>query len=237
MESPLEELICDNLLESIAVLSTVMSDSHLQGILTLAATATASALKSGHKLMLAGNGGSAADAQHLAAEFVSRLVKNRPAMRAIALTTDTSVLTAIGNDYGYASIFERQLEAIAQPGDVFLGISTSGSSPNILRAMEASNKLGVVTIGFTGKTGGGLVGLCDHCVQVASDVTMRIQEAHLVLEHIFCMLVECAYFNDRTTTMGSSAFKRIDPADSSLRYPIGNLAPLCAVNVQPAGVP
>ena len=223
MDFPLEELICDNLLQSITLLGTVMSDSHLHTILTSAAAATANALKSGHKLMLAGNGGSAADAQHLAAEFVSRLVEDRPALRAIALTTDTSVLTAIGNDYGYERIFERQIEAVAQPGDVFLGISTSGTSPNILRAVEASKKLGVVTIGLTGRSGGGLVSLCDYCVQVASDVTMRIQEAHLALEHIFCMLVERAYFTDRRTAMRSFAFQSMAPADPSLRYPISTL--------------
>lgn len=223
MDSPLEELICDNLLQSITLLGTVMSDSHLHTVLTSAAAVTANALRSGHKLMLAGNGGSAADAQHLAAEFVSRLVADRPAMRAIALTTDTSILTAIGNDYGYARIFERQIEAIAQPGDVFLGISTSGNSPNILRAMEASNKIGVVTIGFTGKSGGGLVSLCNYCVQVASDVTMRIQEAHLALEHIFCMLVEFAYFKDRMTTMSSFAYQSREPGRSTLRHAVGNI--------------
>jgi D-sedoheptulose 7-phosphate isomerase len=166
----------------------------MHAILADAAEATASALKAGHKLMVAGNGGSAADAQHLVAEFVSRLCEDRPAMRAVALTTDSSILTAIGNDYGYERVFERQLEALGQAGDVFMGISTSGNSPNILRALKFCRTAGIPTIGLSGRTGGKMPDLCDYCILIPSDVTMYIQQAHLALEHIFCMIVERSYF-------------------------------------------
>ena len=154
-------------------------------------------MKSGHKLLVAGNGGSAADAQHLVAEFVVRLTVDRPALRAIALTTDTSILTAIGNDYGFDNIFARQIEALGQPGDVFLAISTSGNSNNSLKALHQAHKIGITTIGFTGNGGGKMRALCDLNVIVPSTVTMNIQESHLALEHIFCMLVERCYLRPR----------------------------------------
>jgi D-sedoheptulose 7-phosphate isomerase len=151
--------------------------------------------------MVAGNGGSAADAQHLVAEFVSRLVEDRPAMRAVALTTDSSILTAIGNDYGYERVFIRQVEAIGQAGDVFMGISTSGNSPNVLRALELCRAMGIATIGLTGRAGGKMAPLCDYCIRIPSDVTMYIQQAHLALEHIFCLMVECHYFAGEETNV------------------------------------
>ena len=151
---------------------------------------TADALSSGHKLLVAGNGGSAADAQHLVAEFVARLTVDRPALRAIALTTDTSILTAAGNDYGYDFVFSRQVEALGQEGDVFLAISTSGNSKNLINALEQARQLGVHTIGFTGNGGGRMRELCDYNIIIPSKTTMNIQESHLALEHIFCMLVE-----------------------------------------------
>ena len=194
MESAITDLVRAELAHSAAVIHAVGQDAAIHATLAAAALATADALKAGRKLLIAGNGGSAADAQHLAAEFVSRLCQDRPAMRALALTTDTSALTAIGNDYGYECVFARQLEAIAQPGDAFMAISTSGNSPNILRALELSRRMNLITIGLTGKSGGKMVPLCDHCLRVPSDVTMHIQEAHLALEHIFCMIAERAYF-------------------------------------------
>lgn len=115
-------------------------------------------------------------------------------MRAIALTTDTSILTAVGNDSSFEKIFSRQIEAQGQPGDVFLGISTSGNSANVLRALEQSRRMGIITIGLTGKSGGKMMPLCDYCVRVPSDVTMHIQEGHLAVEHVFSMIVERAYF-------------------------------------------
>jgi D-sedoheptulose 7-phosphate isomerase len=184
----------EQLVNGLAVLMTVAEDPALHTTLIEAAEATAAALKAGRKLMVAGNGGSAADAQHLVAEFVSRLCEDRPAMRAIALTTDSSILTAIGNDYGYEHVFERQVEALGQPGDVFLGISTSGNSPNVLRALELSQEMGITTIGMIGSASGNMAPLCDYCICIPSDVTMYIQQAHLALEHIFCMIVELYYF-------------------------------------------
>ncbi len=187
------DLVREKLLEGLSVGEAVARDSALHATLIAAADATAKALKSGRKLMAAGNGGSAADAQHLVAEFVSRLVDDRPAMRAVALTTDSSILTAVGNDYGFERVFTRQIEALGQRGDVFLGISTSGNSPNVLRALELSREMGIATIGFTGRTGGKMAPLCDYCLCIPSDVTMYIQQAHLALEHIFCMIVEHRY--------------------------------------------
>jgi len=187
-------LVREKLLEGVSVMEAVAGDSALHAALAAAAHLTAEALLSGHKLMAAGNGGSAADAQHLAAEFVSRLVDNRPAMRAIALTTDSSILTAVGNDYGFERLFARQVEALGRPGDVFFAISTSGNSPNILRALEFCRATGIATIGLTGRSGGKMLPLCDHPLCVPSDVTMYIQQAHLALEHLFCMLVEREYF-------------------------------------------
>ena len=190
----MNDLVREQLGDTLAVLRAVEADVALHATLAAAAEATARAMKAGRKLMVAGNGGSAADAQHLVAEFVSRLCEDRPAMRAIALTTDTSILTAVGNDYGYERVFARQVEALGQAGDVFMGISTSGNSPNVLHALELSRGLGITTIGLSGRTGGKMPSLCDYCIRVPSDVTMHIQEAHLALEHIFCMIVERSYF-------------------------------------------
>lgn len=190
----MQDLIAKQLRETVDVLSQVATDRNLQENLLHAAEQTADSLRRGHKLMVAGNGGSAADAQHLVAEFVSRLVENRPALRAVALTTDSSILTAVGNDYGYECVFARQIEALGQRGDVFLAISTSGNSPNILCALEQARSTGVMTIGLTGQGGGRMADLCDYCLRMPSTVTMKIQEAHLAMEHIFCMLVEQMYF-------------------------------------------
>jgi D-sedoheptulose 7-phosphate isomerase len=194
VESAINSLVREQLKASLAVARAVAEDSALHTALAEAAAATAAALKAGHKLMVAGNGGSAADAQHLAAEFVCRLSVDRPAMRAVALTTDTSILTAVGNDYGFERLFARQIEALGQPGDVFMAISTSGKSPNVLRALEQSREMGIATIGWTGKTGGEMFPLCDFLISIPSDVTTHIQQEHLALEHIFCMIVERQYF-------------------------------------------
>ena len=194
MKSIEKNLVRQQLADGLAVLHAVMEDSSLHATLVQAAEVTALALRLGHKFMVAGNGGSAADAQHLAAEFVSRLCEDRPAMRAVALTTDSSILTAVGNDYGYERVFARQIEALGQPGDVFMAFSTSGNSPNILRALEKSREMGITTIGLSGKTGGGMQSLCDYCVRIPSNVTAHIQQAHLCLEHIFCLVVERIYF-------------------------------------------
>lgn len=192
----MQEIVEDQLRRAAGVLNAVAQDARLQDELIAAAHETANSMRKGHKLLAAGNGGSAAQAQHLVAEFVSRLVKDRPAMRAISLTTDSSILTAVGNDYGYDQVFARQLEALGQAGDVFLAISTSGNSPNIVCALELARSAGIRTIGLTGESGGKMASLCDHCLCVPSSVTSKIQEAHLVLEHIFCMIAEEVYFSD-----------------------------------------
>jgi D-sedoheptulose 7-phosphate isomerase len=152
------------------------------------------ALGRGGKLLLAGNGGSAGDAQHLAGEMLSRLYYDRAPCAAIALTTDSSVLTAIGNDYGYDRVFERQVLGLGRPGDVLLAISTSGRSPNILRAIGAARERGVAVVGFTGSSGGDIAPLCDVCLRVPSDSTPLIQQVHITAGHIICGLVEARLF-------------------------------------------
>jgi len=190
----MKQLVQRQLAQSIATMQAVLADEHIADTIVAIGELTAHAIESGHKLLVAGNGGSAADAQHLVAEFAVRLTVNRPALRAVALTTDTSILTACGNDFGFDRIFSRQIEALGQPGDIFLGISTSGNSPNILCALEQARKMNITTIGFTGAGGGRMRELCDHLVAIPSKVTMNIQESHLALEHIFCMTVERTLF-------------------------------------------
>jgi D-sedoheptulose 7-phosphate isomerase len=190
----MKDLVRKQLEKSIAVMQTVLADERIAEAVVDAGELIATAMKTGRKLMVAGNGGSAADAQHLVAEFVSRLTVDRPALRAIALTTDTSILTAIGNDYSYENVFSRQVEALGQAGDIFLGISTSGNSKNIIKALNLCKELGITTVGYIGNCGGAMSALCDISVVVPSTVTMNIQESHLALEHILCMVVECFYF-------------------------------------------
>jgi D-sedoheptulose 7-phosphate isomerase len=149
-----------------------------------------SAIKNGKKVLLAGNGGSAADAQHIAAELSGRFVKDRKALPGIALTTDTSALTAIANDYGYEHVFSRQVEALAQEGDLFIGISTSGNSQGILNAFESAKKINCHTLGLSGRDGGKMNGLCDLNIVVPSDITARIQEMHILIGHILCKAVD-----------------------------------------------
>ena len=196
----MKHLVQKQLAQSIATMQAVLADESIADTLATIGKLTADAMRSGHKLLVAGNGGSAADAQHLVAEFVVRLTVNRPALRAIALTTDTSILTAAGNDFGFDTIFARQIEALGQPGDVFLGISTSGNSKNIVAALHTAKQLGLTTFGLTGAGGGAMAALCDHCIVIPSNVTMNVQESHLALEHIFCMIVErCTFGPDFDT--------------------------------------
>jgi D-sedoheptulose 7-phosphate isomerase len=150
------------------------------------------ALRTGRKLLISGNGGSAADAQHIAAEIMGRYKKERPAYAAIALTTDTSALTAIGNDYGFEKVFARQVEGLGRPGDVLLALSTSGRSPNILAALNVARQRGLITIGFTGSKGTGMAASCDHLLVAPSDDTAIIQQIHMTLAHGICDMVERA---------------------------------------------
>ncbi|MBN1381703.1 MAG: D-sedoheptulose 7-phosphate isomerase [Deltaproteobacteria bacterium] len=152
------------------------------------------ALQGGKKILLFGNGGSAADAQHLAAEFVNRFVIERPPLPAIALTTDTSILTSIGNDYDFSEVFSKQIRAIGQAGDVAWGFSTSGTSPNVLKALETANKMDLVTVGLTGKDGGGIGMMVKHHLNVPSGSTPRIQEVHITVGHVICEMVDYMLF-------------------------------------------
>jgi D-sedoheptulose 7-phosphate isomerase len=147
-------------------------------------------IANGGKILIMGNGGSAADSQHIAAEIVGRFKKERKGMPAIALTTDTSILTSVGNDYGYDYIFARQIEALCRPEDLVIGITTSGNSANVVRAMEAAKAIGATTVGLTGGTGGKLTALCDYNLVVPSNVTARIQEAHIFIGHCLCEILE-----------------------------------------------
>ncbi|TWR28845.1 D-sedoheptulose 7-phosphate isomerase [Mucilaginibacter pallidiroseus] len=147
-------------------------------------------IEAGNFVFLAGNGGSAADAQHIAAELTGRFVKERKPLPGMALTTDTSALTAIANDYGYDHVFSRQLEAFAKPGDLFIAISTSGNSPGILNALSVAKGVGCRTIGLTGRGGGKMSGMCDTNIVVPSQITARVQEMHILIGHIFCKAVD-----------------------------------------------
>lgn len=176
--------------DSIALKMNLLDDqSGLSGIEEAIKTIT-NAFRNKHKIMLAGNGGSAADAQHIAGELVNRFNFDRPGLPAIALTTDSSVLTAIGNDHGFSKLFARQIEALGNTGDVFVGISTSGNSPDIIEALKTCKGKHILTIGLTGLKGGLMKGMCDICICVPSEDTPRIQEVHILIGHIICSIVE-----------------------------------------------
>lgn len=190
--------IAEQIAEAHAVMGRMLDDTALQANMEKAAQLCIHCLQHEGKILLAGNGGSAADAQHIAGEFVSRFAFDRPGLPAIALTTDTSILTAIGNDYGYEQVFTRQVQSLGNKGDIFIGYSTSGKSPNILRAFEEAKRKGLICIGLTGNRGGPMQDLCDVLFEVPSSVTPKIQEGHLVLGHILCGLVENALFKAPT---------------------------------------
>lgn len=170
------------------------TDARLHAQIGDAVALCVTALRAGNKILFAGNGGSAADAQHWAGELVSRFYYDRPGLPAIALTTDTSILTAIGNDYGYDYTFARQVEALGRAGDVLVAISTSGRSKNILRALDAAQASGVKVVGFTGAGGGDMADRCEICFRVPSNETPRIQEGHEFIGHLLCGLIESEMF-------------------------------------------
>jgi D-sedoheptulose 7-phosphate isomerase len=182
--------VLDYLVRSREVIQAAIDDPAFADAIRDIVEVTVTALDKGHKLLLAGNGGSAADAQHLAGEMLSRLYYDRAPAAAIALTTDTSVLTAIGNDYGYERLFERQILGLGCAGDVFIAISTSGRSANILRAIDAAREKRILTVGFTGRTGGEMSSRCDICLRAPSDSTPLIQQIHITAGHVICGLVE-----------------------------------------------
>lgn len=182
-------------LESLDEHLTVIAELQMSSseVIRECATRLIETFRSGGKVLVCGNGGSAADAQHIAAEFVGRYETERLALPSIALTTDTSALTALANDYGFERVFARQVEALARPGDCLIAISTSGNSPNVIAAVMAARKLGVSVIGMTGSTGKKLASLCDSCLMVPSERTARIQEAHITVAHIWCEMIDAEY--------------------------------------------
>ncbi|HRF82805.1 MAG: D-sedoheptulose 7-phosphate isomerase [Xanthomonadales bacterium] len=194
MENRINRFVQGEFDKSLANFNAMAADHGLRAQIVQAVALCVDALRAGRKILFAGNGGSAADAQHWAGELVSRFYYDRPGLPAIALTTDTSILTAIGNDYGYDYTFARQVEALGQEGDVFVAISTSGRSRNILRALDAAEAKGVKVIGFTGMGGGDMAGRCEVCFRVPSTETPRIQEGHEFIGHLLCSLIESEVF-------------------------------------------
>lgn len=194
MENFLREYIKTQILETQDLMSSMLKNDALLANIEAVSKACIKCFESGRKILLAGNGGSAADAQHIAGEFVSRFAFDRPGLPAIALTVDTSILTAVGNDYGYERLFARQIQALGREGDVFIAYSTSGSSPNIIAALEQANQLDLISVGLTGNKQGVMKGLCNYLIEVPSSNTPKIQEGHLVIGHILCGLVESAIF-------------------------------------------
>ena len=178
---------------SIKVKQTLLADSVLLGELQQLAENCLTSLKAGGKIIFAGNGGSFADAQHLSAEFTSRFLFDRAPLASIVLAANNSGISAIGNDYGYEFVFARELEALARPEDVFIAISTSGNSTNILEAVKVAKARGINTVAFTGASGGKLREMCE-CIRIPSSETARIQECHILIGHVVCALVESAYF-------------------------------------------
>ena len=184
------EIIKQNIQESISTKSDVLSDTNLINNIELVSNKCIETIKNNGKILVAGNGGSASDSQHFAAEIVGRYEVNRDAKPAIALTTDTSILTAIANDFGYDYIFSRQIEALGMPNDIFIAISTSGNSKNIIESLKSANKLGLTSIGLTGETGGNMKDLVYILLNVPSVRTARIQESHIMILQIICLLME-----------------------------------------------
>jgi|SRR5579863_10205280 D-sedoheptulose 7-phosphate isomerase len=194
--SDFEQRVGQSIRASIAVKELLLQNGEITSIIAKVSEVLIDAFRKGNKLLLFGNGGSAADAQHIAAEFVGRFAFDRPALPALALSVNTSCVTAIGNDYGFDLVFSRQIEALAHRGDVAIGISTSGNSPNVLRAMATAKKMGLHTVGLTGSSGNKLVDAVDYCICAPSSETPRIQECHILVGHIISELVEQTIFHE-----------------------------------------
>src|SRR6266566_3770383 len=190
----LTELMRDRIQGSIRVKQALLSDAVFHEVVARAAMQIVKSLRGGGKVLFCGNGGSAADAQHLAAEFTGRYLKERPALPALALSVNSSSLTAIGNDYGFDLVFARQLEALGRYGDVAVGISTSGNSPNVIRALEVAKLKSIYSVSLTGQSGGKLINIADCTICMPSEETPRIQECHILTGHLICEVVEQALF-------------------------------------------
>lgn len=189
-DAELDRLVRERIRSSLLVQQALLDDPDLVRSVREVAGVVAQALGDGHKLLVFGNGGSAADAQHIVAELVGRYLSERRALPAIALTVDTSILTSVANDLSFDHVFARQIEALGAPQDVALAISTSGNSPNVLLGIASARRRGLTTVGLTGRTGGKLRDAVDHCIAVPSDETPRIQESHILIGHILCEIVE-----------------------------------------------
>lgn len=190
----MKNYIINQINESAATKKAIVENDALVNLLVEVAQACVNVYRNGKKIMIAGNGGSAADAQHFAAELVGRYGFDRPSLPSIALTTDSSNLTAIGNDYGYEYVFSRQLEGLAQEGDLFIGISTSGNSQNVINAFVSAKERGVSTVALVGRDGGKMAAMADYAIIVPSNATPRIQESHLLIEHMLCDIIEKEIF-------------------------------------------
>jgi D-sedoheptulose 7-phosphate isomerase len=194
--SALVPWISAKVLASISVKQLLLQDEAYLSSVAQAGLIMAGSLSQGGRIFFCGNGGSAADAQHLAAELTGRFLKERPSLAGIALTTNTSTLTAIANDYSYEEVFSRQIEGLARAGDVLVGISTSGNSENVLRGMAVARRMLVSTVALTGKSGGKLAAAAEHCIRIPSDETPRVQESHILTGHILAEIVEAELFGD-----------------------------------------
>ncbi len=190
----MKNYIIKQIADSAATKQAILENDALVERLVAVARACVDVYKNGKKILIAGNGGSAADAQHFAAELVGRYGFDRPSLPSIALTTDSSNLTAIGNDYGYEYVFSRQLEGLAQEGDLFIGISTSGNSQNVINAFTAAKERGVTTVALVGRDGGKMAAMADYAIVIPSNATPRIQESHLLIEHMICDIIEKEMF-------------------------------------------
>ena len=190
----MKNYIINQINDSAATKKAIVENDALVNLLVEVAQVCVEVYRKGKKILIAGNGGSAADAQHFAAELVGRYGFDRPSLPSIALTTDTSNLTAIGNDYGYEYVFSRQLEGLGQEGDLFIGISTSGNSQNVINAFESAKHKGITTIALVGRDGGKMAAMADYAIVVPSNATPRIQESHLLIEHMICDIIEKEIF-------------------------------------------
>lgn len=186
----MDKYIQNQIEKSLKVKEGILQSEEIKSQIEKVSKIVIEAYNNGNKTLIAGNGGSAADAQHIAGEFVSKFYFDRPGLASIALTTDTSILTAIGNDYGYEKLFARQLQANSVKGDIFIAISTSGNSKNLIEALKYAKENGITTVGFTGEKGGEMKDMCDYCICMPSNETPRVQEGHILIGHIICAVVE-----------------------------------------------
>ena len=186
----MKDFLSKQIVTSIEVKQMLLNNADMINMIIEVSKKAIEAYKNRNKILIAGNGGSAADAQHIAGELVSKFYFDRPALASIALSTDTSIITAIGNDYGYEKLFSRQIEANGVGGDIFIAISTSGNSKNIIEALKVCKDKKILTVGLTGQSGGKMSELCDYCIKVPSKETPRVQESHILLGHIICSIIE-----------------------------------------------